>query len=308
MARYGVIDLGTNTFHLLIAERDGNGFKELCRLRHFVKLAEGGIQTIGEAPYRRGMQAIRQFKTHLDEYDAKRVVATGTAALRTAGNGPEFIRQVEMETGIRVELITGDREAQLIHKGVIQAFPPGGEHMLIMDIGGGSVEFIIADGNGIAWAQSFPIGVAVLYKNFHRCDPISDDEIRQIDSFLSRQLAPLLEVLQQHPVDMLVGSSGTFDVLESMLVTHKPNPLYSRLVPPDFYTVLPQFLYSTHQERIDRQDLPDDRADMFVVALLLIDYILRNVPIREIVVSQYAMKEGILCEMMQEGDADGLMG
>ena len=164
MKKYGVIDLGTNTFHLLIIETDDtDAFREIYREQHFVKLAEDGIGTIGAAPYARALKVMQDFEEVLDKQQVSGLCAFGTAALRTARNGQAFIEEVKTLTGIEVELITGDREAELIHKGVLQAVPFSSECWLIMDIGGGSVEFIIADKNEMYWAQSFPIGVAVLF-------------------------------------------------------------------------------------------------------------------------------------------------
>ena len=112
--RLGVVDLGTNTFHLLIAEPNGQGgFRELFRYRQFVKLAEEGIQVIGDTPFQRGLLALEGIKAKLDEYGVDRVRAFGTAALRTASNGSEFIRQVRSNTGIEIQLISGDEEARL---------------------------------------------------------------------------------------------------------------------------------------------------------------------------------------------------
>ncbi|MBK7874110.1 MAG: hypothetical protein IPJ74_27410 [Saprospiraceae bacterium] len=102
----------------------------------------------------------------LDQYQVKAIRAIGTAALRTASNWQDFIDQVKTLASIEVQLITGDREAELIHKGVMLAIPPVQERMLIMDIGGGSVEFIIADCQQVYWAQSFSCGCGCIVEKF----------------------------------------------------------------------------------------------------------------------------------------------
>ena len=142
--RYAIIDLGTNTFHLLVAEQQlDNSFKELYRKRYFVKLAEEGIETIGQASLQRGLVALQHFRQVIDELQVKKVKAIGTAALRTATNGPAFVQQVKEDFAISIELITGSQEAAYIHQGVAMAVPFQEENYLLMDIGGGSVEFII---------------------------------------------------------------------------------------------------------------------------------------------------------------------
>ena len=166
MAKFGVIDLGTNTFHLLIAEVDQNSIKEIYRERIFVKLAEKGIHKIGDAAFERATNAIAKFKIILDQHHVDKVRAIGTAGLRTASNSQSFIQLIKNKYNLDIAVISGDEEAHLIHKGVMNAIGSLRTTSLIMDIGGGSVEFIICDNEKIYWAQSFKIGVAVLFNQF----------------------------------------------------------------------------------------------------------------------------------------------
>ncbi|MEO8795013.1 MAG: exopolyphosphatase, partial [Daejeonella sp.] len=123
---------------------------------------------------------MKKFKSVIDSYKIKNFKAVATAAVRTAANGKDFVADVKSETGIEIETVTGDKEAALIFEGVKQAVKLGAETCLIMDIGGGSVEFILASTNGIIWKKSYPIGAAKLMALFHHSDPISPEEITQI--------------------------------------------------------------------------------------------------------------------------------
>ena len=300
--RYAVIDLGTNTFHLLVAEKQANQeFTELHRQRFFVKLAAEGIETIGDAAIKRGFHALKTFKTILDELGVTKVKAIGTAALRTASNGPAFIKTVKEKYRIQIELIDGNREAELIYKGAVLAVPFEDKNYLIMDIGGGSVEFIIANKNAILWAQSFPIGVAVLFKKFHHSDPISSLETKDLQVFLNSFLTPLYQALIQFPTYTLVGASGTFDVLEFILAKGQAYKNHAFVQVKDFAPLYQTLIKSTKVQRYAMQEVPDTRADMIVVAIILIGFILKEADIQEIIVSNFAMKEGILSELMQEG-------
>lgn len=297
--RLGVVDLGTNTFHLLIAEPNGQGgFRELFRYRQFVKLAEEGIQVIGETPFQRGLVALQGIKAKLDEYGVDRVRAFGTAALRTASNGSEFIRQVRAATGIEIQLITGDEEARLIHLGVVQAVPLDQQRRLIMDIGGGSVEFIIADRSRVFWAQSFPVGVAVLFTRFHHHNPISAPEMAAVQRFLDEHLEPLCRALDAFPTHHLIGAAGTFDVIETLLAHSKPTPHSAIVALPDFYPLYFRLLEATVEERRTMEGVPEERVDMIVVAMILIDYVIRLSSTRELTVSSFALKEGMLWELL----------
>ena len=303
--KYAVIDLGTNTFHLLIAENNSSGtFNELYRHRIFVNLAENGIHTIGPMPFERGLNAINIFKEKLIEFEVSSIQSFGTAALRTASNGLDFINKLYLETGIKVLLIPGEREADLIYKGVRQAVELGTTKSLIMDIGGGSVEFIIADQSGIEWAQSFPIGVSVLYNDFHKTDPISTDEKEVLFHYFSQELSPLLDQLKSFSPSTLIGASGTFDVLENVLCNKKVNEIHGIVDVTDFYPFFEHLISTKLHQRFDMEEIPDSRAEMIIVAVLLIDFILKKTPIQKISVSAYAMKEGMLMEVMEIDEAN----
>ena len=309
MKRHAVIDLGTNTFHLLIAEGGvQTAIHEIYRERRFVRLAEDGIETIGAIPYQRGLETLLHYRQMLDEYGipVEQVCAFGTAALRTAANGKGFLNEVLERTGIKVQLISGEREAELIYKGVILAVPPTEERMLIMDIGGGSVEFIIAEKQAIYWAQSFPIGVAVLYKNFHQHEPILLQETEQLKAYLEYTLSPLRQALEVSPCRQLAGASGTFDVLAEFIGTNTANHLHTTASREDFFPFYQQILHLDREERHGLPGVPPERADMIVVALILLEVVLQMAGIQQIITSAYAMKEGMLYEMMWEGGNEGM--
>jgi exopolyphosphatase/guanosine-5'-triphosphate,3'-diphosphate pyrophosphatase len=292
-----VIDLGTNTFHLLIAEvTPAGGVKEIYRERIFVKLASEGIQLIGAAPLARGINALIHFRKVLDEYNCHHLSAIGTAALRTAANGAFFIRQAKEATNIDIELISGDKEARLITRGVLSALPPLEEKVLIMDIGGGSTEYIIADGERVYWRQSFPIGVSVLHNGFHTSDPISANEKGQLRDHLAETTKPLQEALQRFPTQHLAGAAGTFDVLADLLRDHSaPNhPTSHRLNMAGFPEFHDQVVASTLNERLALPGVPAQRVDMIVVAMILLDFTLKLAKIERVTVSDWAMKEGVL--------------
>lgn len=302
--RLGIIDCGTNTFHLLVAEIQPNGqIDVLFKERSYVRLGQEGLDHIGEVPFQRGIECIGVFKEKMAEHGVERSKVFGTEALRRASNGEEFVRAVEAATGIHIHLISGEEEARLIHLGVMQAVPPFMGKALVMDIGGGSVEFIIASEEQVFWAQSFPVGVQVLFSGYQKHDPISTGDLAAIEWHLSEVLKPLVEELKHHETPLLLGASGSFEVVEGMLVERKHHPLYS-IVPVDHYYHLHGKMLSTSMaDRRRMQGLPPERAELIVVAFLLIDFIVRKAGIRQIITSAYAMKEGILLEMTRDDEA-----
>ena len=294
--RRAVIDLGTNTFHLLVADVEKTVINEVYRERRYVKLASEGIETIGQQALQRGMDALIHYAEVLREHGCDDVLAFGTAALRTASNGPEFVSLARRRTGIDVTIIPGDEEARLITKGVLAALPPLDDRILIMDIGGGSTEFVIADRTGVHYSQSFPIGIGVLTNEFHKSDPIAPDEVRRIHAYLAATTAPLTEALIRYPTTHLVGAAGTFEVLTDLLPAGAPGATsVSHELEVARFTPLRDRLYaSTQDERLLMDGLPPERADMIVAAFVLVDYVLNLLPVERVTVSGYAMKEGIL--------------
>ena len=298
--KLGVIDLGTNTFHLLIAELNENGqFTELYRKREYVYIGEEGVEKLGEKPMQRGYETLKRFKSKIDELEVERLKAVGTAALRRASNGNDFIQKINSEVGIKIETISGDEEARLIYLGVRQAIPMSDTVQMIMDIGGGSVEFIIANQSKIFWAKSFKIGVSVLYNHFHKNEPISLNETQQINEYLKTTLTPLLEILSQYEIKTLVGASGTFDVIASIL--GNPEKKYPHCQFTDiiyFPQLYDSVITSDLNKRLSMSDIPTQRAKLIPVALILINFILTHTSVNEICVSSYAIKEGILADML----------
>ena len=296
--RLGVIDCGTNTFHLLIADPQPDGtFSTVFKERNYVRLGQDGLDAIGAAPFERGIACIQYFKEKIAEYGVDKVRAFGTEALRRAANGPQFVAAVAQASGIDIQIITGEEEACLIHLGVMQALPPFEGKGLIMDIGGGSVECIIANGSQVFWAKSFPLGVQVLFSAFHKNDPIQPPELQAIEAHLQNTLQSLFEALKHHETPFLIGASGSFEVVEEMLLEEKPHPLYSIVPAQKFYDIYSIMLASPLSERLQMPKLPPERAELIVVAFVLIDFIIRKAGIRQIITSAHAMKEGILKEM-----------
>ena len=206
--RLAVIDCGTNTFHLLVVEmRPGSSsFVQVHKQRQYVRLGREGLDRIGAAPFQRGVDCIAVFREKMRELGVAKYRAFGTEALRRASNGPDFVRAVQAGSGVEIQLISGDEEARLIHLGVKQAVPFFEGKTLIMDIGGGSVEFIIASEEEVHWAQSFPIGVQVLFSRFHKSDPMLPSEATALLQHLDEVLAPLHAALRQHPAPLLTGA------------------------------------------------------------------------------------------------------
>jgi len=301
-SKLGVIDIGTNTFHLLIVNWDTqkDTFSQILRKRVFVKLGTANLGFIDAKAYQRGLVTLKEFKILLLENNCEKYFAFGTSAIRNASNADLFCQDVMETTGIEIQKISGNREAELIYKGIQLSFPFDNTPSMIMDIGGGSVEFIIANQERVFYAASFKIGVGVLSKKFHTIDPIPSDKIASLKEFLNNELAPLCEKLKVHMPQILIGASGTFDVLESILPRHPLSSTANILDTSNLLAFSIDVMAKTIEQRKKIEGIPDTRADLIVVALILINFVLEKHTFDQLVVSKYSMKEGMLSEMMNE--------
>ncbi|AWM33538.1 Ppx/GppA phosphatase family protein [Hymenobacter nivis] len=307
--RLALIDMGTNTFHLLIVELPavpGQPPHELLRTKAGVRLGEGGISKgeIAPEPYARALHTLAGFKEEMELHGVTQVRATATSAVRVARNGPALVREIADQFGIEVEVIAGEREAELIWKGVRQAVPLGPQRQLIMDIGGGSVEFIIANDHEIFWKQSFEIGAQRLLDQFFP-DPsgvFPAAAVAAEQAYFDTMLGPLVAALSELKPVGLVGASGSFDSLADMqlgrLRTEKELPPRVELALGSFQHSYAQLLSRDHAQRLALPGILPMRANMLVVATVLIDWVLGISGITHIQTSAFALKEGLLAEML----------
>ncbi|WP_018476876.1 Ppx/GppA phosphatase family protein [Pontibacter roseus] len=308
--RLALIDMGTNTFHLLITEVDGSGNRtDFVRTKLPVRLGQGGISKGAITPEasERAMKTLRDFRRQIDEYGVETVRAMATSMVRNASNGEDFIKDIYKQTDIQVEVIDGDREAELIYYGVRSAGVLDEQTALLMDIGGGSVEFILCNNQEIFWKRSFEIGAQRLMDQFFDQDPIPDASVEAEKRFLTQQLQPLTEAVARYKPTLLVGSSGTFDTLCDIDALSKGDnsrqlaqPAASALAVADFYKVHQELLHKTHNERLAIPGMLEMRVDMIVLASILVDFILQQYDLKEIRVSAYALKEGVLQQALEE--------
>jgi len=307
--RLALIDLGTNTFHLLIVEMPtapGEKPTVLLRTKAGVRLGEGGITQgiIAPEAYARALHTLAGFKEEIELHEVEEIRATATSAMRVTRNGPDLVRDIFEQTGIRVDVIPGAREAELICAGVRQAVDLGTQPHLIMDIGGGSVEFIIANRTEIFWKQSFEIGAQRLLDRFFP-DPsgvFPAASVAAEQEYLSTVLAPLMAAVEYYKPTCLVGASGSFDSLADMqlgkLRTEAELPPSTELALASFQESYRHLLSGNHEQRLALPGILPMRADMLVVAAVLIDFVLGFSGITRIKTSAYALKEGLLAEML----------
>jgi len=242
-----ILDFGTNTFNLLIAERKERSFRVIHSSKQPVKLGRGGIQINRITPdaFERGFVAIHNHMETIKEHDVEEIRAFATSAIRNASNGQDFVDEVNRRFGFRVRVIPGEREAELIYKGVRQAIRFTETNVLILDIGGGSNEFIICNREGIIWKHSFELGMARILELFELSDPITHEEIGALESYFKQELQPLVEMVKKEKPRTLIGASGSFDTFYSLLLGKgalTPDEVHGREIPLKEYRRLQKTL------------------------------------------------------------------
>ncbi len=292
--KVAVIDLGTNTFNLLIANLEPTAFQTLYHTKIGVALGMGGIneKRIADEAIDRALEALQLYKAKCDEYEVEEIRAFGTSAIRDAVNGEEFCALVYRQTGITVTVISGLEEAQLIHQGVKWSYDYV-QPAVIMDIGGGSTEFILADNEGIRKAVSLNIGVSRIYQQLQLNDPINAEDIQTIENWLEHHAEGKLDDMQ---CDILIGSSGTFETLHEVYFQQK-FPDSHACIPmtvDELRNVLTHIMQSTLEERKQNQYIIPIRQIMIPIASVKINWVLKKLGVKQLLISPYSLKEGAL--------------
>lgn len=304
MSRIAILDLGTNTFNLLIADKIGSDIRVIEKEREVVKLGEGGLanNTIAPIPFQRAIDAIKNHIQRISQHKCDIVKAVATSGIRSTNNGLELLQALKTNFNLDVEVIDGDREAELIWKGVIHNIPCP-EDVLIMDIGGGSTEFIIGNSSSFKWKKSYKLGASRLKENFQPSDPIAQDEIETINTHFDTELDELYHKCKEYGISSLIGSSGSFDTFAEVIF-HKHNKFdefesadYHEINLEEFASQYQFLLKSNIQERLDTPGMLPMRADMIVISGLLTNHVVQNASIESMFVSKHALKEGLMFEL-----------
>jgi exopolyphosphatase/guanosine-5'-triphosphate,3'-diphosphate pyrophosphatase len=306
--KLAVIDCGTNTFNLLVVEATKEGWIPLFTNKVAVKLGEGGFddKVIRRDRFARGLDALLVHHTAIQSLQCDEVFAFATSALREASNGSEFVAKAAHLFGLEIELISGDREAELIWEGVRLSMDIGTEPALIMDIGGGSTEFIIANAQEVFWKKSYLLGVSRLHDRVRPAERIDKHQLHELENLLREELSDLQEALKQFPVTRLIGSSGSFDTLRAMHYrdgrTEQLSALHAEIPMKGFHQIHHWLLGSSMSDRLKHTAIPNIRAEFMPMASHLVFFVLQMHPFKQLIHSAYSLKEGAIHSVLQRLD------
>lgn len=299
-----VIDLGTNTCNLLIAEFINPGFRILHQSKQLVRLGDKSIKTsrISNEATNRVIEVLVSQKKIIKNYQVKKVCVLATSAVREAENKMEFLEKISNSSGWIVKVVSGDKEADLIFKGVLLALGGLENPSVILDIGGGSNELILAHKKEILWKESQPTGMARVITQFALSDPLKQDEFNVLKNFFeTRHKTAFLQCLMQN-VKTLIGCSGAFDTIADVIDHVNPGEKQRRrqeITMKDFFAVYRTLIESTREQRLNMKGMDMVRVDLIVPAMVFIGQLIEETGITQIIQTDFALREGVLYELME---------
>lgn len=303
------IDVGTNSFHAVVASVNNEGmFTIHSRDKENVRLGESvsDMKYLSEEAMKRGIAAMKRFAQMAAAANAP-IRAIGTSAMREALNRDEFVRRVQDETGVVIEVISGNEEARLIYLGVLQALPILNNKTLVIDVGGGSTETIVGYRGEMLYGNSAKLGAIRLTRRFFTEERLSPKAIKECRDFIRGEWALVFRSIQVCGFERVVASSGTAQTLASIALAKKnrytpDESLNGTIITQDealsaIETILKE---KVTKKRGEIPGMDPKRADIIVGGALILEQAIMRLGIREIMISDYALREGILLDYYQK--------
>src|SRR6478609_5115227 len=304
------MDLGSNSFHLLVADAQPDGHidpivqeKEMLRLGDVVT-AYGSIPSTAAE---QAIATVRRFRLLADAASADEIHARATSAIRRAENGGELVDRIEDETGVIVDVISGLEEARLIFGAVRAAVVLDPAPAVCFDLGGGSLEVMVGDSSGLMWATSVPLGVARLSTELVHSDPITKADRRALRARITDVLSPVAQHAAQFEPKLAVGSSGTLENLAAMVAARRdedaPASLNQLTIGRDEFLALHKdLLDSKAAERLRLDGLDARRVDLVIAGSMLLATAMELFDFDRLTISEWALREGIVLDAVGRHD------
>jgi exopolyphosphatase / guanosine-5'-triphosphate,3'-diphosphate pyrophosphatase len=305
--RVAVVDIGSNSTRLLIADVDDHGATQLERRTNVTRLGDGVDQTgrLSDDAVSRVDSVLADYRKLIDEHNVEIVIGLLTSAVRDAANGDAFLARVRDVHGIEARVLTGHEEGRLTFLGAT-VDRGDREHVAVVDIGGGSTEIVIADDARVTFETSLPLGSVRLTERFVRADPPAAAEIDAVTRAIDAALAPVPFAPGAGPgTAPLVGVAGTVTSLAAMaqgLTSYDPERVHGyRLGRVDLGRQIDRLRAATQAERERIAGLDPRRADVILAGALILEGVARAAGVAEIRVSDRGIRWGLAYEMLEAG-------
>ncbi|MEO1692808.1 MAG: Ppx/GppA phosphatase family protein, partial [Cyanobacteria bacterium J06631_6] len=305
------IDIGTNSIHMVIVQIDPTlpSFTVIAKEKDTVRLGDRHPATGELTPeaIKRSLNTLRRCKELATSLKAEQIIAVATSATREAPNGTNFLRQIESELGIVVNLISGKEEARRIYLGVLSGMDFNDQPHIVIDIGGGSTEIILADVHEARFLSSTKIGAVRLAKEFVTTDPISDSELKVLRAYvrgmLERPVDEIWRNLQLNEVPRTIGTSGTIETIAEIHAKDElgavPDPLNGYEIGyKDIEKIVKRLAKMSYKQRLEVSGLADKRAEIIVPGAVILLEAMQMLKLDSIVICERALREGMIVDWM----------
>lgn len=304
------IDIGTNSFHLIVAKvKNNSGFKILAREKEVVRLGKSSrdMKYIFPDATTRAVSTLKRFKLICESFNAS-IRAVATSAVREALNSEDFVNEIFSKTGIKVEVVSGYEEARLIYLGVLQALPVFDKKILLIDIGGGSTEFLIGEKSEVIFANSLKIGAVRLTERFFSKGEFPPDLIEEARLSIKTILYPVLRDIKKYKFDLAIGTSGTILNIGSIIRNHINEEEDSSFNINNFYytqeslqKVIKKITNCRNVDQLSKiKGIDPDRIDILTAGALILEQIFLGLGLEKITISTYALREGIILDTIDK--------
>jgi exopolyphosphatase/guanosine-5'-triphosphate,3'-diphosphate pyrophosphatase len=306
--RLAAIDVGSNSLHMIVAQVGVDGaISTLWRAKEMVGLGRMSFPSrrLSAESMDQAMLALRRFQQEAYNRHCEKIIAVATSAVREASNGGDFILRARRELGINVRVVSARDEARLIYLGVRHAVDLKGGPHLIVDIGGGSVEFIVADESKPLLLESRKLGAARMIAQFVKSDPIDAADLERLLKNYDQELSPLVQsIAQLKPVDAL-GTSGTLENLAALCGSPgDPVGAPGIIEAERLSRVVGKLIESRAKDREKLEGLDEQRRDQIIAGALLANEVMRRLGLKQITLCRSALREGILVEYLARRQPD----
>lgn len=305
------IDIGTLTCRLLIAELAPSGtLREVRSDRRILRLGQGvdrDRMLRGDA-MARVAETLKEWCTLMEGYQVDASIAVATSAVRDAGNREEFVRLIHRQTGLEIQILSGEEEARRTILGIRSGLPAGVSDVLALDIGGGSTEFILDRPGQTPMMRSVDIGVVRLCERLLRHDPPTSEEIHQAREWVRAETVTAVGEMTL-PVGLtFVGTAGTITSLAAMaqqLPTYEPARIHNyRLARTVVEELESTLLARTKSERVGLPGLEANREEVIAAGAIILRTVMETVRIPSLLVSDLGLREGVLLDLATRLDED----
>ena len=294
---FAAVDLGSNSFRLQVARVEGDQLYMLDSLREPVRLAAGLTEDkrLDEDAQQRALACLQRFGERLRGLPHEAVRAVGTNSLRVAKNAPAFLQQAEAALGFPIEVIAGREEARLIYLGVAHGLPVSDGRRLVIDIGGGSTEFIIGDGLQPHKLESLYMGCVSYSLHYFPQGKISKSGLKQAELAARNEIQALLSEFSREHWDTALGSSGSVRVLHDIL---EANGYSQGLTRDGLERLREELLRAGDTRELDLQGLKADRIPVLPGGFAILYAAFCELGIEHMRPAQGALREGVLYDLL----------